>query len=102
MRISGASESSIHATLANRSGRLAVCLLLTCLSIASTVPASAQLQTSSSQQTRAYRKAARKAQKNMQRYSKQQQNAMKKSAKAQLKALKRSQQRGWTSGMVRR
>ncbi|HST10895.1 MAG TPA: hypothetical protein VLL05_11000 [Terriglobales bacterium] len=43
-------------------------------------------------QTRAYRKSARKAQKDMVRYSKQQQKAMKKSAKAQRKALKRAHQ----------
>ena len=67
------------------------------------VPAKAQLQTPSSQQTRAYRKAARKAQKDMQKYTRQQQKAMKKSAKAQRKAIKRSQQqRGWASGTGRR
>ena len=44
-------------------------------------------------QSRAYRKAARKAQKDMVKYSKQQQKAMRKSAKAQRKALKRAQGR---------
>ena len=42
-------------------------------------------------QSRASKKAARKAQKDMVKYSKQQQNAMRKSAKAQKKALKRAQ-----------
>jgi len=42
-------------------------------------------------QSRAYRKAARKAQKDMVRYSKQQQKAMRKSAKSQRKALKQAQ-----------
>jgi ribosomal protein S5 len=42
-------------------------------------------------QSRAYRKAARKAQKNMIKYNKHQQKAMQKSAKAQQKALKRAQ-----------
>ena len=40
---------------------------------------------------RAYRKAARKAQKQMRKYAKQQRKAMKKSAKAQRKAMKRAQ-----------
>jgi hypothetical protein len=44
-------------------------------------------------QSRAYRKAARKAQKDMVRYSKQQQKAMRRSAKAQRKALKQAQRR---------
>ena len=44
-------------------------------------------------QSRAYKKSARKAQKEMARYSKQQQKAMRKSAKAQRKALKRAQHR---------
>jgi cytochrome c556 len=44
-------------------------------------------------QTRAYKKAARKAQKDMMDYSKQQQKAMRKSAKAQRKALKQAQRR---------
>lgn len=44
-------------------------------------------------QSRAYRKAARKAQKDMIKYNKQQQKAMRKSAKAQRKALKRAQGR---------
>jgi hypothetical protein len=44
-------------------------------------------------QSRAYKKAARKAQKDMVKYSKQQQKAMRKSAKAQRKALKRAQHR---------
>lgn len=43
-------------------------------------------------QSRAYKKAARKSQKDMVKYSKQQQKAMRKSAKAQRKALKRAQQ----------
>jgi hypothetical protein len=42
-------------------------------------------------QSRAYKKAARKAQKDMVKYNKQQQKAMRKSAKAQQKALKRAQ-----------
>ena len=66
------------------------------------VPAHAQFPNSSSQQTPAYRKAARKAQKDMQKYTRQQQKAMKKSAKAQRKALKRSQQHGWASGTGQR
>ena len=68
------------------------------LSLAAAIPAQAQFQNSSSQQTKAYRKAARKAQKDMQNYTRQQQKAMKKSAKAQQKALKKSQQRGSTAG----
>ena len=43
--------------------------------------------------SRAYRKAAHKAQKDMVKYSKQQQKAMRKSSKAQRKALKRAQGR---------
>jgi len=43
-------------------------------------------------QSRAYRKAAHKAQKDMIKYSKHQQKAMQKSAKAQRKALKRAQE----------
>lgn len=42
-------------------------------------------------QARASKKAARKAQKDMIKYSKQQQKAMKKSAKAQRKALQKAQ-----------
>ena len=42
-------------------------------------------------QSRAYKKAARKAQKDRVKYSRQQQKAMRKSAKAQRKALKRAQ-----------
>jgi hypothetical protein len=42
-------------------------------------------------QSRAYKKSARKAQKDMERYNKQQHKAMQKSAKAQRKALKRAQ-----------
>jgi hypothetical protein len=44
-------------------------------------------------QSRAYKKSARKAQKEMARYSKQQEKAMRKSAKAQRKAVKRAQHR---------
>lgn len=44
-------------------------------------------------QSRAYKKSARKAQKEMARYSKQQEKAMRKSAKAQRNALKRAQHR---------
>jgi len=81
--------------------RLAYSVVLALMSLAA-VPAHAQFPNSSSQQTRAYRKAARKAQKDMQKYTRQQQKAMKKSAKAQRKALKRSQQHGWASGTGRR
>ena len=42
-------------------------------------------------QSRTYKKAARRAQKDMVKYGKQQQKAMRKSAKAQRKALKRAQ-----------
>jgi len=42
-------------------------------------------------QSRDYKKAAHKAQKDMVKYSKQQQKAMRKSDKAQRKALKRAQ-----------
>ena len=74
-------------------------VLLALLTILPVTPASAQIHGATPQQTRSYGKAARKAQKDMQRYSKQQQKAMKKSAKAQRKALKRAQQqRGWTGG----
>jgi hypothetical protein len=44
-------------------------------------------------QSRAYKKSACKAQKEMARYNKQQEKAMRKSAKAQRKALKRTQHR---------
>ena len=44
-----------------------------------------------SPQSPSYKKAARKAQKDMVKYNKQQQKAMRKSAKAQQKALKRAQ-----------
>jgi len=79
--------------------QLAVCFFLAHLLLVCVAPAPAQIQGATSQQTRAYRKAARKAQKDMQKYTKQQQKAMKKSAKAQRKAIKRAQQqRGWTGG----
>ena len=42
-------------------------------------------------QSRAYKKAARRAQKDMVKYGRQQQKTMRKSAKAQRKALKRAQ-----------
>jgi hypothetical protein len=77
--------------------RLAVCVSVSLLSFSFIVPADAMPRDTSSQQTRAYRKAAKKAQKDMQRYSNQQRKAMKRSAKAQRKALKRAQQHGWSS-----
>ena len=78
---------------------LLTCVVLFVLILQPVTPASAQIQGANSQQTRAYRKAARKATKDMVKYSKQQQKAMKKAAKAQRKALKRAQQqRGWTGG----
>ena len=61
------------------------------LLIATTVCSEAFARDQANAQTRAYRKSARKAQKDMVRYSKQQQKAIKKSAKAQRKALKRAQ-----------
>ncbi len=78
--------------------RLAACVSVAFLSLSCIVPADATPPDTSTQQTRAYRKAARKAQKDMQKYSKQQRKAMNKSAKAQRKALKKAQRRGWSSG----
>jgi len=102
MRSRTAEKYPGHWTCARWSKRFAACVLVTFWSVISVAPANAQFQNSSSQQTRAYRKAARKAQKDMQKYTRQQQKAMKKSAKAQRKALKRSQQRGWASGTGQR
>ena len=102
MRTRAAEKHPGHQTCAFWSKTVASSLLVTILSVISVARAHAQFQNSSSQQTRAYRKAARKAQKDMQKYTRQQQKAMKKSAKAQRKALKRSQQRGWASGTGRR
>lgn len=83
--------------------QLSAFLLLALFAAALAVPAHAQQPETASQQTRAYRKAAKKAQKDTQRYSKQQRKAMKKSAKAQRKALKKAQQqRGWTNNAGRR
>jgi hypothetical protein len=62
-----------------------VLVLMTAVALAS--PAYAQ----GNPQSRAYRKAAHKAQKDMVKYNKQQQKVMRKSAKAQRKALKRAQ-----------
>lgn len=88
-----------HQAYSGSGKRLGFYALLALLIVLAVAPALAQIQGANSQQTRAYRKAARKAQKDMQRYSRQQQKAMKKSAKAQRKALKRAhQQRGWTGG----
>jgi hypothetical protein len=82
---------------------LASCLIVALVSLSFVVPGSeASPRDTSNQQTRAYRKAARKAQKDMQKYSKQQRKAMRKSAKAQRKALKRAQQHGWANGTARR
>jgi uncharacterized protein HemX len=71
--------------------RLSACLLLVLLSLAFTVPSHAQGQTHYDPNKRAYRKAAKKVQKDMARYNKQQQKARKKAAKAQRKALERAQ-----------
>jgi hypothetical protein len=65
-------------------------LIVLVLSIA-TIAAGPHLYAQGNPQSRAYRKAARKAQKDMVKYNKQQQKAMRKSAKAQRKALKRAQ-----------
>jgi hypothetical protein len=67
--------------------------LLLALSVVFVCPAYARPRDSANQQTRAYRKAAKKAQKDMRKYQKQQQRAMKKSAKAQRKALRKAQPR---------
>lgn len=62
------------------------------------LPSVASRQDSAAQQTRAYRKAARKSQKAMQKNAKQQQKAARKSDKAQKKALKRAHEQGsWVS-----
>ena len=66
-------------------------LLMTFVGITLRSQAFAHEQTKA--QSRAYKKSARKAQKEMARYSKQQEKAMRKSAKAQRKALKRAQHR---------
>lgn len=77
----------------------AVRLLLLCLiSFCCVLPSGASNQNTIDQQTRAYRKAARRAQKAMQKNVKQQQKAMRKSDKAQKKALKRAHEQGsWVS-----
>lgn len=64
---------------------IVVLVLMTAVALAS--PACAQ----GNPQSRTYRKAAHKAQKDMVKYNKQQQKAMRKSAKAQRKTLKRAQ-----------
>jgi len=56
-----------------------------------TVVADSQAYAQNNPQSRAYRKAAHQAQKDMIKYNKHQQKAMRKSAKAQQKALKRAQ-----------
>ncbi len=78
--------------------RLAAGLSVAFLGLLLIVPARATAFDRSSQQTRAYRKAAKKAQKDMQRYSRQQRKAIKKSAKAQNKALKHAHRHGGLSG----
>ena len=55
-------------------------------------PAYARQYNSGAAGNRTYRKAAKKAQKDMLKYQKQQQKAAKRSAKAQRKALKRARQ----------
>ena len=74
--------------------RITACWLLALLSVIFACPAFARPRNNANQQTRAYRKAAKKAQKDMRKYQKRQQKAMKKSAKAQRKAIKKAQQRG--------
>lgn len=56
-----------------------------------TVVADSRAYAQNNPQSRAYRKAAHQAQKDMIKYNKHQQKAMRKSAKAQQKALKRAQ-----------
>jgi hypothetical protein len=68
-------------------------LLMALLSVTLAPPTYAGRQGRTGQQSRSYRKAAKKGQKDTQRYSRQQQKAMKKSAKAQRKALKKAQRR---------
>ena len=79
--------------------RFAIRLVLRCLlSVFFVLPCGASNQNTVDQQTRAYRKAARKAQKAMQKSAKQQQKAMRKTDKAQKKALKRAHEQGsWVS-----
>jgi hypothetical protein len=79
--------------------RFAIRLLLPCLiSFCFVLPSGASRQDTASQQTHAYQKAARKAQKAMQKNAKHQQKAMRKSDKAQKKALKRAHEQGsWVS-----
>jgi hypothetical protein len=72
--------------------RFTACLLLA-LSVIPVCTAYAGPGDSANQQTRAYRKAAKRAQKDMRKYQKQQQKAMKKSAKSQRKALGKAQRR---------
>ena len=66
-------------------------LILSLLFVAATSASQSFPPYETKAQSRAYKKAARKAQKDMIRYSKQQQKAMKKSAKAQRKALQKAQ-----------
>jgi hypothetical protein len=73
--------------------RLIACWLLALLSVIFACPAFARQRDNANQQTHAYRKAAKKAQKDMRKYQKQQQKAMKKSAKAQRKSIKKAQRR---------
>lgn len=67
--------------------------LIVVLVLMTAVAMSSHAQAQGDPQSRAYRRAARKAQKDMVKYNKHQQKAMRKSAKAQQKALKRAQHR---------
>jgi DNA-directed RNA polymerase len=73
----------------SRFARLSLLLLFfTAFSVSAAF--SRQLQANGNS-NRAYRKASKKAQKQMRNYAKQQRKAMKKSSKAQRKAMKRAQ-----------
>jgi hypothetical protein len=65
-------------------------VLALCLGFFLASPAYGRQDSSSAAGNRTYRKAAKKAHKDMQKYNKRQLKAMKRSAKAQKKALKRA------------
>jgi uncharacterized protein HemX len=88
------SQVPVPASSSNSSSRkllrrvsLPVALLL---AMACVAPAYAGRNDANNASNRAYRKQAKRAQKDMRRYAKQQRKAMKQSAKAQKKALKRA------------
>ncbi|HMK23581.1 MAG TPA: hypothetical protein VK466_14695 [Terriglobales bacterium] len=84
------SSSSFRHFLSLKSRPTLVLFLGLLLAVVFPVPAHSRDRNANNASNRAYRKQAKKAQKDMRRYAKQQQKATKKSVKAQKKALKRA------------